>query len=410
MERKICWCGLVVVGLMMIGCADREPTVSVGAVEFSAPAWSGEANLFATADGRVVLTWLEPAGEDAHVFKFAVRTADGWSEPGTIHESDHFFVNWADFPSLVQLNGGEWVAQWLEKVPGGTYAYHVKLAISADGGATWSEPIVPHRDDSPTEHGFVSMVPTSDGGASLVWLDGRNMAGEDEGAGHDELDRGDMSLRATSVSATGELGEDVLLDSRTCECCQTALVQAASGLVAAYRDRSGEEIRDISVARLSGGGWTEPRLVRDDNFYYPGCPVNGPQLSASGDDVAVAWYTAPEQQARVFVAFSSDGGATFGSPIQVDGGDPLGRVDIEYLADGLAIVSWLERSAAATDVRVRLVRPDGWMGESIVVSETSESRSSGFPRIARVGDEVVVAWTLIGEAGGVRAATIQLND
>jgi hypothetical protein len=165
----------VIAGLVAVGCADREPVISVGAVEFSAPAWSAEANVLATPGGRVVVSWLEPAGDDGHAFKYAVRSSEGWSAPGIIQKSDHFFVNWADFPSLVELSGGTWVAHWLEKVPGGTYAYHVKLAVSDDGGATWSEPIVPHRDDSPKEHGFVSMVPTPDGGAALVWLDGRNM-------------------------------------------------------------------------------------------------------------------------------------------------------------------------------------------------------------------------------------------
>jgi hypothetical protein len=392
---------------MSAGCAPSEPNVAIGGVEFSGPAWSGESNLFAAPDGRVILTWLEPSGEGSHSLKFAVRSGGGWSQPSTIHESDRFFVNWADFPSLVELSGGEWIVHWLEKTEGGSYAYHVKLAISTDGGTTWGEPIVPHRDHSATEHGFVSMIPLADGSAALIWLDGRQMASDESGGEHEGLDLGEMSLRATMVTASGELARDVLLDSRTCECCQTALVNANSGLVAAYRDRGETELRDIGVLRFQDDAWSEPELVADDNFYYPGCPVNGPQLSASGDDVAIAWYTAPEQQARVYVAFSDDGGASFDVPVRVDDGDPLGRVDVEWMADDLAVVSWLERSEQAADVKVRLLRRDGWVGDSHVVSATSESRGSGFPRLALSGHDVVIAWTLIGDDGGVRVATIR---
>jgi hypothetical protein len=400
---------IVLAGASVVSaCQSSEPRLEVDAVEFATPAWSVGPNTVATADGRVILTWLEPSGEETHALRFAVRDSAGWSPAATIRDSDQFFVNWADFPSLTVLADGTWLVHWLEKVEGGSYAYHVKLALSNDEGATWSEPFSPHRDASATEHGFVSMVPRDDGDAALVWLDGRQMAGEHLGGEHEGLELGEMSLRATTVSAAGVLGADVLLDSRTCECCQTALVQASGGLVAAYRDRGESEIRDIAIARSVADGWAAPEVVWRDEFYYPGCPVNGPQLAADGDDVVVAWYTAPEQRARTHVAFSHDGGTTFGPPIRIDASDPLGRVDVELLDDGTAIVAWLERTEAAAEVRARLVKPDGWMGDLLTVSRTSESRGSGFPRMARAGDAVVIAWTLTGDDGGVRAAAIRV--
>jgi hypothetical protein len=394
--------------LVLAACSTDMPEISVGEVEFSGVAWSGEVSLYGTADGRAVLTWHEPVGEERFALRVAVRSGEGWSEPGTIVESDRFFVNWADFPSLVEFSNGDWIVHWLEKVPGGTYAYHVKLARSSDGGVTWGESFSPHRDDSPTEHGFVSMVSVPGGEVALVWLDGRQMQVEDP-EGHGGLDRGDMSIRATTVGLDGTLGPDVLLDPRTCECCQTALVRTDRGLVAAYRDRSEVEVRNISVVRYEDGSWTEPSYVADDAWTYPGCPVNGPQLSASGETVAVAWFTAPEQQAKTYVAFSRDAGTTFGAPIQIDDGDPLGRVDIELLPDGSALVVWLERTGVAAEVRARLIRPDGSTGESRMIAESSESRASGFPRTTRLGDTVIVAWTLTGEDGGVRVASVSVT-
>ncbi len=43
-------------------------------------------------------------------------------------------------------------------------------------------------------------------------------------------------------------------------------------------------------------------------------------------------------------------------------------------------------------------------GNAWLVAQTSEARSSGFPRMVRSGDEIVFAWTLPGDEGGVRVA------
>ncbi|MBI2614111.1 MAG: hypothetical protein HYW52_00195, partial [Gemmatimonadetes bacterium] len=126
-------------------------------------------------------------------------------------------------------------------------------------------------------------------------------------------------------------------------------------------------------------------------------------LSAAGDTVAIAWFTAPEEQRRVSVAFSTDAGATWGAPIRVDDGRPVGRVDLEMLADGSALVSWLESRRQGAEVLARRVERTGRMGKPWVAARSSEERASGFPRMVRAGDEVVFAWVDVGD-GGVRVA------
>jgi hypothetical protein len=373
----------------------------MGTPEFWGPPGSGEPNLFAANDGKVIFSWHEPVEGGGSTLRMAVRTGTVWSRPTTIASGREFFVNWADFPSLIELADGTLLAHWLEKTERSTYAYHVMLSRSTDGGTTWDEPVRPHRDLSPTEHGFVSLVPEPDGGASLIWLDGRAMAGE---AGSDGHSTGDMSLRFTTVGADGTLGEEVLLDDRSCECCQTAMVRTDDGaLVAAYRDRSEGEIRDIAVRRLVDGEWSEPRHVGNDNWYFTACPVNGPSLATSGNTVAIAWFSAPDGDNRAAVAFSTDGGTSFGDPVRVDDGDPLGRVDIEMLSDGSALVVWLEKVGRDAEIRGRRVTLSGEMGPSWTVAATSQARRSGFPRVARAGEELVFAWT--DEEEGVRVAT-----
>jgi hypothetical protein len=182
------------------------------------------------------------------------------------------------------------------------------------------------------------------------------------------------------------------------------------GPVAVYRDRSDDEIRDMAVSRLVGGAWTEPRAIHADGWKIDFCPVNGPSISAMGDTIAIAWFAAPNDSARVQVVFSTDAGATFGAPIRIDGGQPTGRVDIELLDGGAALVSWVERTGGdAAEVWARVVRRDGRTDPQLVVSASNATRSSGFPRMARTADGVMMAWTMPGQPSAVRTAFIRVE-
>jgi hypothetical protein len=176
------------------------------------------------------------------------------------------------------------------------------------------------------------------------------------------------------------------------------------GALVAYRDRSAEEIRDISVVRLEDGAWSEPEPVHADGWKIAGCPVNGPSLAAAGDRVAVAWYTAAQDTPRVLLAFSDDGGHRFGAPIFLDGGAPLGRVSVLLEPDGSALVAWLEVREKEALFQVRRVGRDGAPGPTTTVARTSAARASGFPRMVRSGDRIVFAWTEAGKPSRVRTA------
>jgi hypothetical protein len=205
-----------------------------------------------------------------------------------------------------------------------------------------------------------------------------------------------MTLRAAVLDRDGTLHDEALLDPRVCDCCPTDAVRLADGtLVVVYRDRSEEEIRDISVLRRNGGVWSEPMPVHDDNWKIPGCPVNGPAADGRGRKVVVAWFTSDaEDRGHVRAAFSDDGGVTFGAPVPVDDGHPLGRVDCALMNDGTALVSWMEDAGSEGLAMIRLRRvTESGTGPAVVIAPTSASRGSGFPVMARLGSEVFLAWT-----------------
>ena len=355
---------------------------------------SGQPNLVVAPDGRVYLSWIERLAEGRFSLRFAIKEGEAWSAPRVIAEGSNWFVNWADFPSMIALPDGSLAAHWLVKSAPGTFDYDVTISRSFDGGKTWGKPFVPHRDGVKAEHGFVSMFAAKDGALAAVWLDGREMkpsageGGNDHGHG-----RGNMTLRYVKIKRDGTLTDETALDTRVCECCQTSAAMSEEGPVVVYRDRSDQEIRDISIVRLRDGKWSQPRSVFQDNWQINGCPVNGPAVAAAGRRIAVAWFTGAGNASRVKLAFSSDAGETFGEPITIDDGNPAGRVDVQLLADGSALVCWLEKLPGGGEVRIRRVRPDGKRDQAIVVSASGTARSNGFPQMVRVGDELVFAWT-----------------
>lgn len=388
--------------------ASDQPLV-IRATDSPATGDSREPDLSSTADGRIILNWVEKLDAKRYALRAAVRDQTGWTEPHTVAEGDNWFINWADFPSVIGLNDGSLAAHWLVKSGSGTYAYNVNIARSQDGGKTWSKPLVPHLDNTQTEHGFVSLIPLRDGRLGAIWLDGRNMKGMKDDHDEDKPLSVSMTLRYAAIDASGKISDEQELDERVCECCQTSAAISGDGVVAVYRDRSQGEVRDIYSVRQANGSWAKPQVVYADNWEINGCPVNGPSVAAAGRNVTVAWFTGAGSKPSVKVAFSSDSGATFGNPIQIDDGETQGRVDVLLLPDSSALVCWLSGNAEGGTIKVRRVKADGSIGPAAVIANTDISRSSGFPRMALLGNQVHFAWTEFGKPSKVRTAVADVS-
>ena len=407
---------LATVSVVAMVAGQGSPRPSIEPLASPAGPDSAQPQLSLSTRG-VLLSWIERDGPKA-TLRYAERIGPGWTRPRDVASGTNWFVNWADVPSVLRLANGELAAHWLQKSGAGTYAYDVRVAYSKDDGQTWSPSFLPHHDKTPTEHGFASLFHMPDGGLGLTWLDGRATFQTPGGGSHGgHSDRGAMTVHSAAFNRDWKQTFELAVDGRVCDCCPTTVAITSDGPIVAYRDRTEDDVRDIYVSRYEKGKWSEPAAVHDDGWKVAACPVNGPMLSANGRNVAIAWFTAKDDQPRAWVAFSSDAGRTFAAPIRLDDNSTLGRVDVELMPDGSAIASWIEfvqgtasagQNAQRAQLRVRRVQRSGARSAPLTVSDIAGSRASGYPRLAASGNDIVLAWT---EASGgrsqVQTATIR---
>jgi hypothetical protein len=407
-------------GLLATACGSGEPAPGEAPraqlTEWVSPAGPDSQTPHLDVLGNtVIMSWWEALDKERVALRMSRLEEEGWAPAVTVTEGASFFVNWADYPSVTPLGGEVLVAHWLQRGTEGGYDYGVRVARSEDGGRTWGPPSAPHGDGTPTEHGFVSLFPQEDG-FGVVWLDGRKYAlpGDEDGdpATAGTSPRSEMTLRYRFQDGAGNWADEVLLDGRTCDCCQTDHAPGPEGPVVVYRDRGPEEIRDIYVVRGTREGWSEPAPVHEDGWVMPACPVNGPAIDMDGPRGVVTWFTAANGEERVRVAFTEDGGVSWASPVDVDSESPLGRVDAELLPDGGALVVWLARTGEGAELRAREVSADGSMGAPTILAGTSDKRASGFPQLRQLPQGgFILAWTDVRDEGSqVRVARLSWGE
>ena len=399
---------LALMGAALTGCttdpgADPQPPAElpVAAVEGSA-----QPHLAVDRDGAVILSWLEPAG-DEYALRMSTLGDGAWSSPATVASGADWFVNWADFPSVSPVGENALAAHWLVYQQQG-FGYDAVWSLSTDGGNTWREPSPLHIDGTDTEHGFATLFPWREG-LGAVWLDGRNMIQDGEfvfeNASGEPVG---MSLRYARFGLDGERQASEEVDELACDCCQTEVAFSGGDALLAYRDRTPTEVRDIVLRRLTADGWQAPIPLAPDNWVIDACPINGPAIDARGDAVAVAWFTAADRRPTVRVVRSGDGGHTFGDAIELDSAGSFGHVDVVALANGETAVSWLRTEGDGLALALRLIARDGLPGEVMTVALIGIAGPLDFPQMVFDGTRLVFAWTDFGETQRVKTAVVDI--
>ncbi|WP_026810996.1 hypothetical protein [Arenibacter latericius] len=359
-----------------------------------------------TDNNIALLSWVDRVNDSTVSLNYSSLLDGVWQQPKEIIQGNDWFVNWADFPSITASNGNL-LSHILKKSSKGTYSYDIKINVLPAGDSLWSNDLPLHTDGTESEHGFVTALPYQDNSFFITWLDGRNTVGQ----GHGNEHAGAMSIRAAEVSPNGTVSNEVMLDDSTCDCCQTIAAITNNGPVVLYRDRSEDEIRDISITRLVNGEWTAPKTIYDDGWQIKGCPVNGPKAAVMGNSLGVTWFTAANNEPKVKIVFSADGGEHFDAPIIISDKAPIGRVDILMINNENAIVSWMENTESDARLMAMKVNKSGKKSDPIVVNSLGASRNSGFPQMGLIEDKVHFAWTDVkDETSTIKMAYILLDS
>tara|TARA_R110000868_G_scaffold304437_30_gene565541 strand:+ start:2967 stop:4166 length:1200 start_codon:yes stop_codon:yes gene_type:complete len=390
----------ILAGLIISNCSnpkDLKVIENPTSIESSLP------RLFTDNSGTVFMSWVEQS-EGKTTLLYSKFSDNSWRDPVEVAQSNEWFVNWADFPSIIAENGNPMSVHWLKKIPGNTYSYNVEVASFVKGRI--SKPIVPHNDETATEHGFVSMVPVSDTSYYAIWLDGRNTGS----TGHKEhgVLSSSMSLRGAQLTVLGKTLSEAEIDSSVCDCCNTSIAKTNNGLIAAYRNRTKNEVRDIYITKTIDGVWQKPIPVHNDNWKIAACPVNGPAIDVFDKTVSVAWFTGVDDKPKVKLSFSLDEGNSFLPAIDIDSTSVLGRVDIIANDNNSSWISWITRVDDEAQLRLRLISSTGKSLENHIITKMSPSRSSGFPQITKIENGVLIAWTDLSDSGkSIKTAILQ---
>lgn len=347
----------------------------------------------ATRD-RFVLSWQARLDDGCAALRVATVDRAGTLGPTQeVARGCNWFVNWGDFPSLAVADNGDWLSFWLQKEGSGTYHYGIRVVRSTDAGQSWSAPLTPHRDGTLSEHGFVAMAPAGRDRMLLIWLDGRDTAtaGAHAAHAHEHAHGGDMQLRSAIVDRAGRLHHEARIDGNVCSCCWPDLVRiAADRYLAAYRDRSEDEIRDIRLAEFDGQRWRKGARIHADDWKIAACPTNGAALASRDDQVLVIWPTMPDMQRLAVRAKAVAGGPMVELEV---GSSVIGRPDVSADAHGW-LLSWLGAGAAGHSV-LRVAEWDSDLRERSrhAVVTLPAGRNIGVPRLQAAGAEAMLVWT-----------------
>jgi hypothetical protein len=346
-----------------------------------APPGSFSPGLTTLPDASIVLSWLQPQSDNIASLQFAVWRDGSWCSPRTIAAREPFSRHPSTAPGVLGLTDARLIAYWSQKPPGspkGGNEVDVYFAGSIDGGAHWTPPTPVNPVGTDQENSYPSAATLDDNHAILVWLDGRMW----------EKQKRDMLMQAR-VQPDGTLSDSSVLDPDVCTCCPTSITSLGFGLVAAYRGHTPADIRDVRTVRFAAGEWSQPRVVRADNWKIAGCPVNGPSLDAEGQRLGLIWFTAAAERPAVRLAFSENGGADFRQPVRIDRGQAIGRAQVVLARDGSAFALWIENASEQAQLLARIVRSDGTMSAPVQVARAD---GVSYPHATRAMDGLMVAW------------------
>lgn len=138
------------------------------------------------------------------------------------------------------------------------------------------------------------------------------------------------STLSVAVGSGDVLIEHERVDDLTCDCCNPVPIAVAESLVVAFRDfamADGQIVRNVAAvqSRDGRGSFAPTVAIADDDWFISGCPFSGPAVLAIDGELIVTWMDGrqsahPDQTSTsIWIDRSTDGGASFGTDLEVTG-------------------------------------------------------------------------------------------
>lgn len=264
----------------------------------------------------------------------------------------------------------------------------LRVASSADGGKTWSQPATSVENGGKS---FSPKIAWSGKSLVVVWADerrhnrifdiyarrspdgGKTWESEQILSVFPKQLRGDLYARPTLVSD----GQD-------------RLWAVWVGL------RSGESALYLSRSTDGGRRWADPVALTGDSR-----SVYGEVLLRAGDRLLLVWHDMRTDQDRLYAVSSSDGGATWTTPVRVDHLSADSKANVAsptalLSPDGEAFVAWQDGRNGRDDIFLARSTDGGrtW-GKEDLRMDTDEPGTavSRFPKLAKAKDgRIALAW------------------
>ena len=421
---------LSLLALLVPTAGEQTSTVS-----FDIPGRSDATPSVAAAGSFVAVAW-GASGSGADVFVAVSRNGGKtFGTPVQVNRTPGEARLGGELPPRVALHatpGGRVptvVVIWTAREKGTS----IKIARSADGGATFDKPVTLQSNGAAGDRGWPALAIDGRGEAHVVWLDHRGLAAQraasgsaPKGAGsHRHHGGGDAAVDGAVMAQGSALyhaslgasaSAEQTVTSGVCYCCKTALAAGPDGsLIAAWRHVYAGDMRDIATAVSRDGGRTfsTPARVNEDGWAIAGCPDDGPSLVVDATGTThIVWPTVvggDEPQGALFYATTSDG-RHFTSRVRIPtlGSPKPSHPQLSITSSGRLIVAWDELIEGRRVSAIREVKAaaDGSIGFGNTVRVSAET--SSHPVMAAAGTGVFAVWSTGGEDSRVEGRAIFL--
>lgn len=362
---------------------------------------AAEPSLAAGSDGAAYIAWIEH-GEKKLADVFVARL-DGEGKiagaPVRVNPQAGVVKGWRGDPPTIAVAPDKTVyVGWTARVGDG-HANNLYLSTSRDEGRSFGPPVKVNDDEKPASHGMHSLAVAPDGRVYLAWLDERNVAptmeqmpGMDQKTMEHKEPNSEVFF-AYSTDGGRTISANNRVATEACPCCKTALVAGANNRVyASWRQVLPGDFRHIAVAASTDAGQTfaAPKIVSDDNWKIPGCPVSGPALALASDGTLRAvWYTAGERgQAGLYWAESRDNGQTFTERKLLAAGQVRGNPQLAIDDKNNLIAVW---ESDDQDPRIFTAKLDA---AANAPTSTPLADKAELPALARSGEHLLVGYLI----------------